>query len=573
MVDLERLSRGRPRLVVDRPAERPAPDEADERADLRRTRPGPRDTRRGAGPWLSVPTYQRPVTALRDEPDGRSSRRPAGTSGRGATTHREVAASGTTCALSSWSRRTAPRAPAAPPARGWTAPPARPAAPGSVPPAAPLAPGHARRRRTSAAVALLVVGIVLGDAAGDARARAGLAALVRVAGRRRAGSTAPPPSCGARTRPCAPSSARPAACSSASWARAAAADVVGLDPATGAVVVAHRRPGERAPGTAAAGCAASPREPAPGPAAPAPRRVPTVVCVVDRAARPRAGGDDPTAVGAPPSRGPRGPAAHPRRADRRAPGRPDGRAQHRAVGARRGRRRRSRRPRRVRARRADGPVRGEQVRWSFVAPRPLPRSHLAWATRIAVEDGVVVVDEADGWALSADGEVLHAWTAAPREQLEGTAQVVGAGRSSPGREPRLGAAWPRSVVTDLRTGRLVRGGRAARCRPGPTTAPSTSACWSGPRQAASCVAHDASGAARVERAGQRAGPRARGRRTRATDRLDRPVRDRRADRRGAVVDAARPRSRADLAPHRRAARGGHRARPGRRRRAARLRAR
>jgi outer membrane protein assembly factor BamB len=89
------------------------------------------------------------------------------------------------------------------------------------------------------------------------------------------------------------------------------------------------------------------------------------------------------------------------------------------------------------------------VRWDFVSPRPLPVTHPGWGTRMVVTDGLVVVDEADGWLLDGDGTVLHSWASNPAAQLEGTTRV-GAGRLLT-RPHTTGGPYPRTQVADVVT--------------------------------------------------------------------------------------------------------------------------
>jgi outer membrane protein assembly factor BamB len=92
---------------------------------------------------------------------------------------------------------------------------------------------------------------------------------------------------------------------------------------------------------------------------------------------------------------------------------------------------------------------GSSVRWEFVSPRPLPVTHPGWGTRMRVTDGLVVVDEADGWLLDGDGTVLQSWASNPAAQLEGTTRV-GAGRMLT-RPHTTGGPYPRTRVADLVT--------------------------------------------------------------------------------------------------------------------------
>jgi outer membrane protein assembly factor BamB len=100
---------------------------------------------------------------------------------------------------------------------------------------------------------------------------------------------------------------------------------------------------------------------------------------------------------------------------------------------------------------------GSAVRWDFVSPRPLAVRHPGWGTRVEVVDGLVVVDESDGWVLDGDGHVLRSWAGTPSAQLDGTAHVVG-GRLLT-RPHTTGGPYPQTQVTDLVTGQTftVRG--------------------------------------------------------------------------------------------------------------------
>jgi outer membrane protein assembly factor BamB len=100
---------------------------------------------------------------------------------------------------------------------------------------------------------------------------------------------------------------------------------------------------------------------------------------------------------------------------------------------------------------------GTGVRWAFVTPRPLPVTHAGWTTRMDVVDDLVVVDEADGWVLDADGRLLDSWAGDAASQLEGSAGVT-AGRMLT-RPDTNGGPYPRTRVTDLVTEQVftVRG--------------------------------------------------------------------------------------------------------------------
>jgi outer membrane protein assembly factor BamB len=74
-----------------------------------------------------------------------------------------------------------------------------------------------------------------------------------------------------------------------------------------------------------------------------------------------------------------------------------------------------------------------------------------------VVDGLVVLDESDGWVLDGDGHVLRAWSGSEVAQLEGTTHITN-GRLLT-RPHTTGGPYPRTRVTDLVTGKAftVRG--------------------------------------------------------------------------------------------------------------------
>ncbi|WP_146905562.1 outer membrane protein assembly factor BamB family protein [Cellulomonas aerilata] len=100
---------------------------------------------------------------------------------------------------------------------------------------------------------------------------------------------------------------------------------------------------------------------------------------------------------------------------------------------------------------------GTRVRWAFVSPRPLPVRHPGWSTRMDVVEGLVVVDESDGWVLDGRGDVLRSWAGTVAAQAEGTAHLTG-GRLLT-RPHTTGGPYARTRVTDLVSGTVftVRG--------------------------------------------------------------------------------------------------------------------
>ena len=108
---------------------------------------------------------------------------------------------------------------------------------------------------------------------------------------------------------------------------------------------------------------------------------------------------------------------------------------------------------------------GTGTRWTFRTPDRMPRLHPGWAARVRVVDDLVLLDEADGWVLSADGRVLHSWATSTGAQLDGTADVIGGGRFLT-RPHADGGPWPRTEITDLGSGRsFVVNGRPVRPTP------------------------------------------------------------------------------------------------------------
>lgn len=325
------------------------------------------------------------------------------------------------------------------------------------PPHAGRVPVPGRRRRSGLAVLVLVAVLVGGDVTADARARAGLTRLAGVPGV--AGPLdRPVVELWRGHRALGPELAEAGTLLVGVLSARGGAVVVGLDARTGAVAwrTVVRRTGPRGTGGGAR-CVV--------PAAPGadPRHV---VCVVDRAAA------RPTTA-ARPEREPGTIAADRLLALDAATGAV---AADRAVD-------RSTVLASLRGDVVTGHVDDDgyvqvvradpltaQVRWRFTAPVPLPRSLFPWATRVRVQDGVVVVDGSDGWALAADGTVLHSWSARRGSQPEGPAQVLAGGRYLARPEPGDGSV-PRTRVTDLRTGRsFVVDGTPVAARPDDGTA-------------------------------------------------------------------------------------------------------